>query len=428
MLRHITIRNFGPINEVDIEIKRLNIFIGPQSSGKSTIAKCISFGLWLEKEISLHQSADHIDQDFINKQFLIYHKLDSYVQPDSLIRYKCDFFTFQYNDGKSTLTANQDLIPAHLGKVSYIPSERNIVSLPNISSLKLGADYMRDFLFDWLLLRSKFTSTDPLPILNLGVKYYYDENLGDRIILKSGKEISLYEASSGLQSAVPMIGSVIYNTQWVFENEADMSFDKHILLRKNLLKRLHKIDPSFNADTIGQDLDKGDIYLLELTEEGGASQPKHRMPLNEILDVYASQLNRPVYSALIIEEPEQNLYPDTQQSALNLLLSAFNRTPDNQLIITSHSPYLINWLSIALKAGQVLKRHATAHEEVSSVIPASSAIDCAHIAIYEVNTNGTIQQLNLVDGIPDDQNLLNEFLEQSNQSFDRLIDIDEITQ
>ena len=427
MLRHITIRNFGPISDVSLEVQRLIVFIGPQSSGKSTIAKCISFGLWLEKNITIYQDTSHLTQESLHQHFITFHRFGSYLTDKSFLQYKCDFFTFQYNDGKYTLTVNNDLIPAHLGKVSYIPSERNIVSLPNITSLKLGADYMRDFLFDWLLLRSKFTSTEPLPILNLGVKYYYDENLGDRIILDSGKEISLYESSSGLQSAVPMIGSVIYSTQWVFENEADMSFDKHILLRKNLLKRLHKIDPSFNADTIGQDLDKGDYYLLEFTEEGGASQPKHRMPLNEILDVYASQLNRPVYSALIIEEPEQNLYPDTQQSALNLLLSAFNRTPDNQLIITSHSPYLINWLSIALKAGQVLKRHATALEEVSSVIPASSAIDCAHIAIYEVSTNGTIQQLNLVDGIPDDQNLLNEFLEQSNQSFDRLIDIDEIT-
>lgn len=383
MLRHITIRNFGPINEVDIEIKRLNIFIGPQSSGKSTIAKCISFGLWLEKEISLHQSADHIDQDFINKQFLIYHKLDSYVQPDSLIRYKCDFFTFQYNDGKSTLTANQDLIPAHLGKVSYIPSERNIVSLPNISSLKLGADYMRDFLFDWLLLRSKFTSTDPLPILNLGVKYYYDENLGDRIILKSGKEISLYEASSGLQSAVPMIGSVIYNTQWVFENEADMSFDKHILLRKNLLKRLHKIDPSFNAETIGQDLDNGDMYLVEVTEKGEAFLPKHKMLLNDILDVYATQLNRPVYSALIIEEPEQNLFPLTQYESVKHIASAYNSHPDNVFVVTTHSPYVMSSFNNLIEAHHVIARLNISVPDDG--IDHTTAIDHNQLAAYSLH-------------------------------------------
>ena len=260
MLRHITIRNFGPISDVSLEVQRLIVFIGPQSSGKSTIAKCISFGLWLEKNITIYQDTSHLTQESLHQHFITFHRFGSYLTDKSFLQYKCDFFTFQYNDGKYTLTVNNDLIPAHLGKVSYIPSERNIVSLPNITTLKLGADYMRDFLFDWLLLRSKFTSTEPLPILNLGVKYYYDENLGDRIILDSGKEISLYEASSGLQSAVPMIGSVIYCTQWVFENEADMSFDKHILLRKNLLKRLHKIDPSFNAETISQDLNNGDMY------------------------------------------------------------------------------------------------------------------------------------------------------------------------
>ena len=41
-MERISIRNFGPIGEAEIEIKDINVFIGTTSSGKSTAAKLIS--------------------------------------------------------------------------------------------------------------------------------------------------------------------------------------------------------------------------------------------------------------------------------------------------------------------------------------------------------------------------------------------------
>lgn len=48
-MARLIIRNIGPIKNVDIELNKVNVFIGEQSSGKSTIAKIISFCSWLEK-------------------------------------------------------------------------------------------------------------------------------------------------------------------------------------------------------------------------------------------------------------------------------------------------------------------------------------------------------------------------------------------
>ena len=45
----ITIKYVGPLKEVSLDIKRINVFMGPQSTGKSTIAKIISQALWAEK-------------------------------------------------------------------------------------------------------------------------------------------------------------------------------------------------------------------------------------------------------------------------------------------------------------------------------------------------------------------------------------------
>ena len=49
MNRRLIINNIGPIKHVDIYLNKINVIIGPQSSGKSTIAKIISFCSWLEK-------------------------------------------------------------------------------------------------------------------------------------------------------------------------------------------------------------------------------------------------------------------------------------------------------------------------------------------------------------------------------------------
>ena len=46
----ITIKYIGPLKEVSLYIKRINVFMGPQSAGKSTIAKIISQALWAEWE------------------------------------------------------------------------------------------------------------------------------------------------------------------------------------------------------------------------------------------------------------------------------------------------------------------------------------------------------------------------------------------
>ena len=37
----LSIKNFGPIKSVSLDFKRINVLIGPQSSGKSTISKLV---------------------------------------------------------------------------------------------------------------------------------------------------------------------------------------------------------------------------------------------------------------------------------------------------------------------------------------------------------------------------------------------------
>ena len=57
-MKHLIIDALGPLRHVDIFLERLNVIIGPQSSGKSCVLKTASYCTWVEKRIQITQSAD----------------------------------------------------------------------------------------------------------------------------------------------------------------------------------------------------------------------------------------------------------------------------------------------------------------------------------------------------------------------------------
>ena len=52
-MKRLIIRNLGALKDVDISFSQVNVIIGPQSLGKSTILKVASYCTWLEKRIEL---------------------------------------------------------------------------------------------------------------------------------------------------------------------------------------------------------------------------------------------------------------------------------------------------------------------------------------------------------------------------------------
>ena len=52
-MAQLIIKNIGPIKDVDITLNKVNVIIGPQSSGKSTINKIACYCTWVEKKVSL---------------------------------------------------------------------------------------------------------------------------------------------------------------------------------------------------------------------------------------------------------------------------------------------------------------------------------------------------------------------------------------
>ena len=78
----------------------------------------------------------------------------------------------------------------------------------------------------WKFIKSS-KKKNAVDLLKLKLKYYYDESSQkDMIVLEDGKEIGLEEASSGLQSVVPLYVYVYYLTHWIYDHQEDISFSK----------------------------------------------------------------------------------------------------------------------------------------------------------------------------------------------------------
>lgn len=143
-MKHIKIRNLGPLSDVDIRIKKLNVIIGPQSSGKSCVLKVTCYCTWVEKRIELTQNPGFFQQEdkFIN-ELIRFHKLKGYVKPDTYIEYESDFMQFSYDHASRTFRFSwkEKRWEYRRPKVTYVPAERNMVAvIPNWFEVKLADD------------------------------------------------------------------------------------------------------------------------------------------------------------------------------------------------------------------------------------------------------------------------------------------------
>lgn len=351
-MRYLKILNIGPVKKAEIEIKRFNFIIGPQSCGKSTIAKILSTCSWIEKEVTSTMNEKVIeDTDSFVSLMEDFHKMIDYFDENSEIEFETDVISISLKgkDFKVKLK-NQELYRRE--KICYIPSERNAVTLPELQGFEFGQTNLRSFLFDWYNARDFYGEDNKTDILNLGVRYYYDPNeqkYKDRIEHINGKtyKIPLGSASSGLQSVVPLQIMMQYYTNQYFNTFAEKtSFDSDAKIRMIQNRVVDKyvlsvVYPGFNP------LDRNKL-IKEQNERIHEGNPEAR----KLLKKYREELERltvPVRTSFIVEEPEQNLYPFTQINLLEAIIKLCSDERGHSCTITTHSPFILNYLNVLIE-------------------------------------------------------------------------------
>jgi predicted ATPase len=331
----IEIKNVGPIKDVSFELNKINVFMGHQSSGKSTIAKIISHCTWVEKDVATSQSHDKYNNTNVFKEHLEkYHKLNNYFQPSSYIFYESDVVEMKYKEEKFRIEWKSQYAYKR-SKISYIPSERNLITLPEVEKVEFGDTNVRSFLFDWSDARKNYTKNE-LSMLHLGVKYYYSEKKNESHIVKhqngNSYDILLSCASSGLQSITPLLAMIEHLTSTIYNQEEAISLESkdknqqviNLLVKELIYKKI--FEKKFSSHEL--------LKMLKNDEQVKKSF--------ETISNLEEMLFSTHYSQFIIEEPEQNLFPETQIDLIYYLLKkCLDKERDHRITITTHSPYIL---------------------------------------------------------------------------------------
>jgi hypothetical protein len=130
----------------------------------------------------------------------------------------------------------------------------------------------------------------------------------------------------------------------------------------------------------------------------------------------------------IIEEPEQNLFPTSQRSMLFALLKFNNVAEHNSMIITTHSPYIVGNMTLAMKAAELYKKTSNneTRQKIANIVPEASSINADDVIIYEFDDKThTIRELERQNGLPSDNDYLNNALGDTNDMFCDLLDLED---
>lgn len=409
----IKIKNFGPIKEgyLDddgfMDIQKVTVFIGNQGSGKSTVAKVISTMTWIEKVLYRGDIQQRVISFDVFIKFFEYQGLKNYFLPNSYLEYSGDGYNIIYDvKEKFPLITKSSVNEYFLPRIMYVPAERNFLSVVREAFNVTGLPAPLKTFGEEVIRAQKNLGKSLLELPLKGYSYLYDELLDISYILGIDHKITLNEASSGFQSLVPLY-----------------------LVSKNLSQFEFGYDKSFTGSlSIKQSIRRNE-EIAELIQNQLLS------PDNIALLVYAINKKYQTKRFInVVEEPEQNLFPTSQRQMLNSLLEFNNRNKNNILIMTTHSPYLINYLTLCVKANSVyalmrekrFKLSDPEMTEINEIVPMSSTVNSGELVIYEFNEkNGMIIKLADYKGLPSDENSLNNGLEDSNELFAQLLEIEQ---
>ncbi len=359
MQSRLVIKNFGPIEFVDLDLRNVNVFIGPQASGKSAIAKVFTIfkaprKFFTPPKISTEESFNNILDEY---------NIASFLKPTTEIYFESELHNLSYSKKKLDYTPKLlkrlesiNNLGGDLGgnknqiKELFETICKTFVSIKIKSELLLETkEEAEDFTSLGEIQRFKELNEDDFKEM-LSLAFKLEDYLSTSTSLYIPAErnfVNIIKSSSLnlLLNNVPIPKNILsFGAE--LEKSVVTNIDLKFLKEGLTYKSINKEDRIFYSET----------ESIKLTEAASGIQSvlPILIPLEE-----KNRLNRFEHRSFVIEEPELNLFPIAQYELIKHLelnrAETFGEEAGTIHTYTTHSPYILSAFNNLLYASFIFE-------------------------------------------------------------------------
>lgn len=388
----LKINNFITIKRAELEIKSINIIIGPQANGKSLIAKLDYYFKNLSKEffesIRLFSTKRELDAKFLEK-FESYFPRYTWDGTDFEIEYEMDGLAFLVT-GKSNAKKKTKL------SISYSRELYNIFNNKRkLYKNKLEArDDVDEKKFEMELdERVIFAETVQFPLLEGSKSDFFNDSVfipaSRSFFANLQKNIFTFLASNlDIDPFIKEFGSVYETSKRVYNS----GFFRRNKARKEIYEQVKKAIQSVvgGAYEYSEEQDWIISKNRRVNLANASSGQQEALPMLLTLCVWPFRgLSKK--GTLFIEEPEAHLFP-TSQSYIVSVLSVLRGVPGSKFFITTHSPYILSALNNLVLAYDVIESGKMSKEKFSKINGLGEPIRYEDVSAYTI-INGEVKSI-----------------------------------
>lgn len=396
--RHLSIRNFGPIVQLDMNLKKFNILIGPQASGKSTAAKLDFFFHLIPLILDKVSSSTLIKPDnLFSSGIRILRGVLTTLFDKNILR-KGSIAEYRFISPK---TQKQESIIIEPNKASNRLYKANIKFSPNLQSII--QEYMQS-------IRDNNLNTDFRSEINLFTNSFIDRKIGI-------ENSNIFDKIFGMENTTIFVPACRFRFSLDKQDrKTDVSdFQPEIDIFANSIPKLTRI----YADGLESVEYKYKLLLLKQPDQHIAEMARiiihsilrgrfvsHRevpyikydageSPLSYassgqqeavwmLLIAYDLILKRQANSTFF-EEPEAHLYPEAQYSLIKIFSLLSKANSANSIMLTTHSPYILTAVNNLLAAGSEGEKNK---EAINKIIPRELWLTLKDLSAYAIDNDG----------------------------------------
>lgn len=415
-MQKIEIKNFGAIKNAEIEVRKILVLIGEQATGKSTISKLIYFFKSLKDDL-FNQVYNAQKEEFDRLEDLIYPIRNKFYDFFGSTLHLSKFTIIYYYSEKKFIKLSLDQRNRLLVNIDNLIDPNVVFTISSIKKVLYNKSNSDDISEQLAFEQNKLkfaqrisqivnlmfasNQTNSLFVIagrNATIAYsdlfekYLFASVQSRVEENSNQPtkrklqtidetlmLKFVEKSLKLKSAFRKFG----NFEGLIESYAENKSSKEELysIKRSIDKILRG---EYLIDNWGEKIviDRQTNEYIYLSNASSGQQESIRI----LQDIFVNILDN-AKVLRIIEEPEAHLFPTAQKYLIELLALMTNQNEDSQLVITTHSPYVLTLFNNLLFASRVVDKAPNSAVEVDKIISRRHWINLEEFAAYSLGNS-----------------------------------------